>query len=236
MQSNNIQLAIFDMAGTTVHDENFVTRALCEALATHGYPEVTLEAANAVMGIAKPIAIEMLLKEFYPETAAQANIQAIHESFLKAMSHFYETTPGIREMEGTSDTFQRLREMGIKIGLDTGFSRDITDIIIKRLGWHKPGVLDVSVASDEVERGRPYPDMIYKAMQLLDISDTKAVAKIGDTPVDLQEGANADCGLVMGVWSGAANKETLALYPHTHLVPSIADVPEKIREYLVMEA
>lgn len=236
MQSNNIHLALFDMAGTTVHDERFVAKTLCQALSAHGYDAVTLDAANAVMGIAKPVAIQMLIEQFYPETSANADIEAIHGSFLKAMIDFYEHAPEIREMEGATDTFLRLKEMGIKVGLDTGFSRDITDIIIERLGWHKPGILDVSVASDEVQHGRPHPDMVYKAMALLDITDVKKVAKIGDTPVDLQEGSNADCGLVIGVLSGAADRSTLEQYPHTHLVSSINEVPDMIRDFTFAEA
>ncbi|WP_118975658.1 HAD hydrolase-like protein [Taibaiella koreensis] len=236
MQSNSIHLALFDMAGTTVHDEQFVAKTLCKALGEHGYEAVTLDAANAVMGIAKPVAIKLLLEQFYPEAAAAADIVRIHQSFLNAMIDFYEHAPGIREMEGATDTFLRLKEMGIKVGLDTGFSRDITDIIIERLGWHKPGILDVSVASDEVAQGRPHPDMVYKAMALLDITDVKKVAKIGDTPVDLQEGSNAACGLVIGVLSGAADRSTLEQYPHTHLASSINEVPDMIRDFTFAEA
>jgi phosphonatase-like hydrolase len=229
MHSQNIELAIFDMAGTTVHDENFVTKTLCEALALHGYHGVTLEAANSVMGIAKPVAIKMLLDLFYP---AEVNppVAAIHDDFLKSMINFYTTAPEVMEMKGATDTFIELKKMGIKIGLDTGFSRDITDIIIKRLGWDRPEILDISVSSDEVAQGRPYPDMIYKAMEILNIKDTKKVAKIGDTPVDLQEGSNASCGLVIGVLSGSADKETLLQYPHTHLAGSVVEIPGIIHE------
>ena len=50
-----------------------------------------------------------------------------------------------------------------KVALDTGFTRAIADVILARLGWDST-VVDASVASDEVERGRPYPDLIYRAM------------------------------------------------------------------------
>lgn len=229
MHTSNIELAIFDMAGTTVHDENFVTRTLCTALAQHGYDTVTLKAANDVMGIAKPIAIKMLLDLFYPEIT-DPPVKAIHNTFLQSMIAFYTSAPEVAEIEGTTDMFLQLKKMGIKIGLDTGFSRDITDIIIKRLGWDRPEILDISVSSDEVPQGRPYPDMIYKAMAILNIKDAKKVAKIGDTPVDLQEGSNADCGLVIGVLSGASDKETLLQYPHTHLAQSVLEIPGIIHE------
>lgn len=236
MYSNNIQLAIFDMAGTTVHDEDFVTKSLCRSLAAFDFVHITLEAANKVMGMAKPEAIKALIREFYPEQLHSAPMQEIHQAFLKTMKDFYQHSPEIREIEGATATFKHLKSMGIKVGLDTGFSRDITDIIIERLGWNLDGILDVSVASDEVNNGRPHPDMILMAMKKTGVSDVKSVAKIGDTPVDLLEGSNAEVGLNIGVLSGTGDKSTLEKYPHTHLVSSIVMVPQMIHEYLTVVA
>ncbi len=228
MHNETIKLAIFDMAGTTVYDDDFVTKALCSALATQGYT-VPLAAANEVMGIAKPVAIKMLLERFYPEVMAKADINSLHTSFLQIMTDFYRNEPGICEIEGATDTFKALQAQGIKVGLDTGFSRDITDIIIERLGWQE--LLDVSVTSDEVAQGRPYPDMILKAMELTGISEVQQVAKVGDTPVDLEEGHRAGCALVVGVLSGANGKEVLERYPHTHIVDSVTDVAGLIQSF-----
>lgn len=228
MHNETIKLAIFDMAGTTVYDDDFVTKALCKALAAHEYI-VPLAAANEVMGIAKPVAIKMLLERFYPEAVATADINSLHDSFLQIMTDFYRNEPGICEIEGATDTFKTLQAQGIKVGLDTGFSRDITDIIIKRLGWQE--ILDVSVTSDEVAQGRPYPDMILRAMELTGIREVLQVAKIGDTPVDLEEGHSAGCALVVGVLSGANGKDVLEQYPHTHIVDSVTDVTDLIHSF-----
>jgi len=228
MQNEFIKLAIFDMAGTTVYDDDFVTKALCKALATQQYM-VPLSAANEVMGIAKPVAIKMLLERFYPEAAPTADIDTLHDTFLQIMIDFYRNEPGICEIEGATDTFKALQSQGIKVGLDTGFSRDITDIIIERLGWQD--LLDVSVSSDEVAQGRPYPDMIWKAMELTGISEVQQVAKVGDTPVDLEEGHRAGCALVVGVLSGANGKEVLEQYPHTHIVDSVSDITGLIHSF-----
>jgi phosphonatase-like hydrolase len=123
--------------------------------------------------------------------------------------------------------FQKLHDAGIKVALDTGFGRKITDTIIKRLGWDK-GLVDASCASDEVAKGRPYPDMITKIMNELGIEDTLQVAKTGDTPVDLEEGQNTNCGLVIGVSSGAYKAEELQEFYHTHIVPSVVEACELI--------
>ena len=227
MSTESIKLVIFDMAGTTVYDDHYVSNVLCEALALHGYT-IPPEAADEVMGIAKPVAIRTLLKQFYPEAAADLSTAAIHEDFLKLMIRFYTTSDKIREMEGASDVFRLLKENGIKVGIDTGFSRDITDIIITRLGWDKENLLDVSVASDEVDNGRPAPDMVYKAMEIAGITDVKSVAKVGDTPVDIMEGNNAGCGMVIGVLSGIGTSKELNDAGDALLVKSIADIGDII--------
>ena len=43
--------------------------------------------------------------------------------------------------------------------------------------------------------------------------------------LDLQAGSNAGAGWVIGVLSGAHDAETLGKTPHTHLLPSFADLP-----------
>ena len=55
----NIELVIFDMAGTTVNDDDGVNRSVRAAL-DHVGIAVTREAVNAVMGIPKPVALATL--------------------------------------------------------------------------------------------------------------------------------------------------------------------------------
>src|SRR5688572_589867 len=186
-----IQLVVFDLAGTTVHDNQDVHRVLKQALANAGV-EISMTDANDVMGIPKPVAIRQLLEKRYKgdRPIYEAWIHAIHEDFVKEMVSFYKHDPGIREREGVSDVFQKLKESKLKVVVDTGFDRQITDPLLERLGWKKRNLIDESVTSDEVPRGRPYPDMIFRAMVLTGVSNPAHVAKIGDTASDLQEGTS----------------------------------------------
>ena len=54
---------------------------------------------------------------------------------------------------------------------------------------------------------------------------TRLVAKVGDTPADLRQGAAAGCGLVVGVTSGSHSRRQLADIPHTHLIDRLAELP-----------
>jgi phosphoglycolate phosphatase-like HAD superfamily hydrolase len=62
-------------------------------------------------------------------------------------------------------------------------------------------------------------------MARLGITEALRVAKVGDTKVDLEEGANAGCGLIIGVTSGSFTAEQLQTSPHSHLLASVAEVP-----------
>jgi phosphonatase-like hydrolase len=121
--------------------------------------------------------------------------------------------------------FDELHRAGLSIVLDTGFSRPIVDAVLARLGWDKGGFLLATVASDEVPRGRPHPDLIWKAMKLSGVNAASQVAKVGDTPSDLLEGTAAGCGLVIGVTNGTHTREELAQHPHTHLISSLQELP-----------
>jgi phosphonatase-like hydrolase len=222
-----IELVVFDMAGTTVYDGDAVNASFRAALAAWGI-EADQALVNTVMGLPKPQAIRMLLEQCYQPrevTPPLNHVNAIHEDFARRMRSYYATDPAVREIPGASATFAALRRAGIKVALNTGFFRPIAEVLLARLDWVPPAVIDADVTSDEVPRGRPHPDMIQHLMQRLGIRDARRVAKVGDTRADLEEGTNAGCGLVIGVTTGSYSREHLQACPHSHIVESVAEVP-----------
>jgi phosphonatase-like hydrolase len=224
----HIELVLFDMAGTTVRDDDAVNVCLREALAQK--TGVTRDEVNKVMGLPKPIAIRLLLEEKLggPGQVSSGTVDLVYQDFLARMLEHYRTAPGIEPMPHTLDTFCRLKEAGVHLALDTGFSRPIVDAILERLGWNEGGLLDATVASDEVSRGRPHADLALRAMELTGVREPERVAKVGDTPSDLQEGIAAGCGLVIGVTNGSHTREQLSAHTHTHLIGSLAELPDLV--------
>lgn len=218
-----IELFVFDLAGTTVRDNKDVHRVLKDTMEIFGI-SISIEEANEVMGIPKPEAIKLLLQDKnYPGISPEL-ISHIHIEFVERMTSFYKNDPGVGEKEGVTETFLALKHLGIKVAVDTGFNRQITDPLLDRLGWKRNKLIDASVTSDEVDHGRPFPDLIYRAMHLTGVSDVKKVVKVGDTPSDLHEGTKAGCKWVVGVTSGAFSRTQLELEPHTHLIDQIPDL------------
>ena len=225
----SIELVVFDMAGTTVSEGGAVYRALRETLANRGV-EVTDAALHRVKGTDKREALRALIEQSPKRSDLLPRLAEIHQEFVGRMLVFYRTDPAVAEVAGTSETFRRLKASGIKVALNTGFNREIAQTLIDRMGWELEGLIDASVTSDEVEAGRPHPFMIRLLMRRLGVEDASRVAKVGDAPADLLEGQNAGCGLVIGVTGGASTREQLEIYPHDHLIGSVADLPALLEQ------
>lgn len=219
----SIKLVVFDMAGTTVSDENYVAQSFQQAMEKHGY-NVKLEDVNPLMGYEKPLAIQMMLDKYETDVLKinEEIIHQIHTEFVNIMIDFYTHSQEIKPLPNVENTFEELRAMGIKIGLDTGFSKNIADLIINRLQWEDK--IDIMVASDEVKNGRPYPDMINQIKTRLNIQPEDLVVKVGDTEVDINEGINAGCKYVVGVTTGAFTRSELEPFHPTHIIDNISEL------------
>lgn len=230
MSNKQIHLVVLDIAGTTVRDDDAVNRCVREAL-FHGGVKVSREDVNEVMGYPKPVAIRCLLENRRTgQTVSSDEITRLHEDFLRRMVRFYQSDASVEPAMHATEVLADLRDAGIAVALDTGFSREIVKIILDRLGWEDSQLVNYTVASDEVAHGRPHPDLIFRAMELAGVKHANQVAKVGDTPADLQEGHAAQCALVVGVTNGTHTREQLASFPHTHLIGTLRElVPLVVR-------
>ena len=98
------------------------------------------------------------------------------------------------------------------------------ELILNAVGWRE-GVIDASICSEDVARGRPAPFMIFRAMETTGVIEVKRVIKVGDTAFDLRAGRNAGVGGVVGVLSGSQGIERLGRVEHTHILSSVAVLP-----------
>ena len=219
----SILLAVFDMAGTTVSDDNNVAKAFQKAFAINEI-EISAKDVNPLMGYHKPLAIQMILEKAGASFDAKL-IEKIHADFESEMTDFYEYSPEVKPMPGAEEIFEYLKEKGVRVALNTGFSRKIADTIITRFQWKERGLVDDLIGSDEVEMGRPHPFMIKKLMSNAGIDNPRHVAKIGDTAVDIEEGENAGCRYVVAVTTGAYSEDELQKMEPTHIINHLSDLP-----------
>ena len=217
-----IELAVFDMAGTTVNEHNLVYRTLWETINASGVYVEFDTVLQIGAGKEKFQAIYDILEFIGSFTDNASNI---YEQFLLALDKAY-TSADVSPCLYTEEVFRKLREQDIKIVLNTGYNREIAEKLIGRLGWQQGHEFDLLVTADDSENGRPSPDMILYAMKKLGIRDATNVVKIGDSEIDILEGKNANCGLTIGVLTGAHNSKQLARVNPDLILENLKNLPD----------
>ena len=195
-----IKAAVMDWSGTLA-DAYVIAPAVVfvEVFKSQGV-EISMEEARGPMGLRKDIHIQKLTQD--PVIAArweavkgtpptQADVDAMFAEFVPAqlacLPKYTTLLPGIKEV------VNGLQAEGIKIGVSTGFTRVMVDVLLKDV--IAQGVTpDATVAGDEVLNGaRPSPHMVFKNLDLMGIDDVKSVVKCDDTVSGIGEAMNAGC-------------------------------------------
>ena len=216
-----ISLAVLDLAGTTVRDDGAVEAAFVDALAavdagpgTDGFDD-RLDYLRTTMGRSK-------IEVFRTLRGAAARAAHAHDAFESAYGSRV-AAGSVQPIDGAPAALAALRDGGVRVCLTTGFSSATLGRLLDALGWREQ--VDLALAPGPGTRGRPYPDLILRAVLALEIDDVRAVAVAGDTANDLEAGTRAGASVVAGVLTGAHGRARLAAAPHTHLLDSVASFP-----------
>ena len=202
-----IQLVIFDMAGTTIQEDNLVYKTIMKVMQAE-LPSLNL---NLVLRIAagkeKRQAITDIIYEIektYPDKDRVAKLFKTFQLQLKEAYDLYPMSvfPEVREM------LKILKAKDIKIAFNTGYDRKTANNILKKTNLEIGKDLDCLVTASDVERNRPAPDMIIEICKKLQIVPEKTI-KIGDSIIDIEEGKAAQVKYSIGITTGAQEKSIL---------------------------
>lgn len=217
-----IKLVVFDMAGTTVDEDNVVYKTVRAAINAAGFDFTLEQVLAAGAGKEKLQAIRDVLDlAGSPHDDRQA--REIFASFQQQLQTAYQQL-AVRQQPGASNAFARLKQHGIHSVLNTGYDRATAEGLVDKIGWQVGNEIAGLVTASDVSRGRPHPDMIVKAMELVGVSEPSAVAKVGDSAIDIEEGHNATCGLTFGITTGAQTAAQLLTANPTAVVGSLEEL------------
>jgi phosphonatase-like hydrolase len=217
-------MVAFDVAGTVLNDDGLVISAFkkaFEATQPDLWPTNSAEwtqYAIDTMGQSKIDVFTKLLGDV--EKAHQANV-AFEESYVQEIAEV-----GAVAIAGAEDIFKYLRSRGVAVALTTGFSRSTLDRLLIELGWKD--LIDLSITPSEAGRGRPYPDMLNMAVEVLGITKPEHVIVLGDTASDMQAAVAFGAGQAIGVLTGAHDEHTLHDAGATSVINSVADLKSLI--------
>ncbi|KDM66491.1 phosphonoacetaldehyde hydrolase [Acidiphilium sp. JA12-A1] len=201
MTDYRITCVILDWAGTTV---DFGCRAPVAA-----FTRTLAEAGIAIdeAAVRGPMGLEKR-----DHLCALLNLPAVNEQWHRRHGTAPDTTAldalyaRFREIQldvlddhadpvpGLNGAIAALRATGLRIGSNSGYDRAMMRIVATaaaRAGYAP----DAVVASDEVARGRPFPDIAWRVAVALGAPAARCCAKVDDTPTGIAEGVNA------GMWS-----------------------------------
>jgi len=202
-----IKMVVFDMAGTTINEDNLVYKTLMNAINAAGFSYNLDQVLAVAAGKEKKEAIRSVLKT-YEGDFTEITVADIYEKFINQLKLAYATEP-IFPQPGATDLFEKLKTKNIRTVLNTGYDRATAEAILKKLGWIPGKDFDALITASEVSQNRPEPDMILLAMNQYKIADGSAVMKVGDSSIDIEEGQNAGCSLSIGITTGAHTREQL---------------------------
>ncbi|MBK8535053.1 MAG: phosphonoacetaldehyde hydrolase [Candidatus Competibacteraceae bacterium] len=196
-----VQAVILDWAGTTVDFGSLApAMAFVQLFAEQGIA-ISVAEVRGPMGTEKREHIRQLCQlptiaacwnERYGTEPDEADIDRLYEAFvplqIAAIRDCAQLIPGCRE------TVAALRERGIRIGANTGYSREMAEPLMHAAA-DQGYIPDSAVCATEVPRGRPYPYMSLKNAIELGVETVQACVKVDDTVPGIEEGLNA------GMWT-----------------------------------
>jgi len=234
-----IEMVMFDLSGTTVEDDTGVRDCLYRAAVEFNL-NTTPDEILQNMGTNKIHLYQFLIARDRGQDIDIRDFEKIknpdtHEAAVEVFDRYQEIMvdhymTNVKEVPGAADVFRWCHENGIKVATDTGFHRVVVEAIMEGLGWVKDGLVDLAVDVEHVpgQIGRPAPFMLFYAMTTLNVQSVHHVIKVGDTPADMLEGRNAGVRGVVGVMSGPRPVTAWGKYWHTHVIESVAELPQLI--------
>lgn len=229
MQKENISLVVFDMAGTTVNEDNVVYKTLRDAVNSLGH-DFSLDTVLLVGGGKEKFqAVKDILKPVYDDAEKlEADAKIAFQYFLDHLKVAYDSLK-VTAYDGSDELFAYLRQRGVKVVLNTGYNRNTATSLVKKLNWEEGRDFDLLVTASDVSNSRPAPDMIVLAMEKLGIKEAGQVAKVGDSIIDIEEGKAAGCGLTLGITTGAQTRPQLETATPDLIIDSLLEMKEKMK-------
>jgi HAD superfamily hydrolase (TIGR01509 family) len=161
-----IDAVVFDLDGVLVQSEELWDAARRELADEHGV-EWPGDATDAMMGMSS----KEWSRYMHDEVGVPDSPEEINRKVLAWVEKRYrEDLPWI---PGARDAVRRIGER-FPLGLATSSNREIIDIVVEVGGFED--LLKVTVSSEEVERGKPAPDVYLEATKRMGVDPLRTAA------------------------------------------------------------
>jgi len=181
---------LFDLDGTLADTVELILRCYRHTMRVHlGAP---LPDERWLAGIGTPLRTQ--LSEFARDADEALAMAETYSAFQKTIhDEMVAPFPGALEMVG------ELRRRGVGVAVVTSKRREMAGRTLARCGFGD--AYDVLVAADDVERAKPHPEPVLRALDQLRLGGmADRTLFVGDSPFDLRAGRAAGTRTAAALW------------------------------------
>jgi HAD superfamily hydrolase (TIGR01509 family) len=160
-----VRAVIFDCDGTLVDSEPLAERAWARALARHGY-ELAPDDLNGAQGLPFPV-----VHARFAERTRLPELEAFWREYAAELLPLLDSE--LAPFADAIATAEELRERGVPLAVASSSRRERLDRTLARAGVQD--LFGVSVAGDEIARGKPAPDMFLEVAARLGVPPAECV-------------------------------------------------------------
>lgn len=181
---------LFDLDGTLADTIELILMSYRHTMRTHLGEPLPDERWLATIGQPLPVQLSAFARD-----AEQSS--AMRETYVTYQRSLHDRM--VRPFPGAIDVLSALRRRGVGLAVVTGKARGIARRTMEVCGlWDR---VDVVVCGDEVERGKPDPEPVRRALHGLGLEDRASEALfVGDSPFDLRSGRAAGTRTAAVAW------------------------------------
>ena len=212
--SPRIEAVIFDMDGVLTDSEPLYQEAARVTLREAGLSltaEETREVMPQILGTSVEYTWEWLRRRFELQGPIEGWIEHYSSVILSLLREKVTPAPGLYQL------LDELEGRGLKKALASSSQRGWVEAVLEKLGLK--GRFQVIISGEEVQRGKPDPEICLKAARALDIAPERCLV-IEDSPVGLQAAKAAGMKAVAVL---TATTEKLDLSQADRVIPSLKD-------------
>ncbi|CCI81707.1 HAD family hydrolase [Lactobacillus hominis] len=231
--------AIFDMDGTILDTSQDLTHSLNHIMKQAGHRhDYTVSDIHNFFGSGVQVAIKRALA--YEYGASVESLVAVGtdqevlpskvtddevERLLGLFKPYYEKHSNIKTgpFAGILQMSKQLHQKGLKLAVVSNKPNEAVQILVQQ---HFDGYFDFVLGQADQIRRKPYPDMVNKCVEELNVKPEDCVY-IGDSEIDLQTAANAKMDEIAVTW-GFRNSEFLKKFGATILVNNAQELENEI--------
>ncbi len=181
-----IEAVVFDMDGLLVDSEPLWFRARVDLLSHHG-KEWTDVDQLAMAGVHTQVWIDALHAKIEGAIAREA----VLEDNLTRMESYYESGD-VSILAGAGDALVHCAEH-YRVGLASGSPRRLIDACLRGAGWNR--YFESVISGDELEHGKPAPDIYLEIMRRMDLSPA-TTAVVEDSGAGIKAGKAAGAKVI----------------------------------------